>query len=464
MNKMNIFIVHCKEITEYNLYCLDSIIKHFPGSTINLFLKCNYDGYLPCNVFISSDYDKDYGILHLMKYGGLLLSLESYFFKRIDDICDKNEDMIILTSDQIYLKSPTTRDLCGFISTDFMMKMRFDNIKGLQKIGHNGLLQNLYAIKDAEDIYNAKNPLNFVYFIMCGVKYIDDDLTILSKTGKKYIVLHEGYFSMIYDYLLSLYMNIDDLEILIYNYASTRKIFENVHSINGGTSQFWIVNFEPRDYPNWETSTNVHLFNIEQMTQQSHYQRVCSIPNHFIIYDYSEYNIQKIKECRPDIVVKHLPYQYMNIQSEYSVKKTVTVGMFSSPRHANITHRIFIEDELCRRGFDHRVFSYDAWYVEKFKKLLGVKILLNIHASDQFRVLEQLRLNEAIFNKIIVVSERCSDEDSYYLKKYVIFCDYENILDKLQDVVENYEEYYKSIYDNFDAELLEIQHYYKKII
>ena len=73
---------------------------------------------------------------------------------------------------------------------------------------------------------------------------------------------------------------------------------------------------------------------------------------------------------------------------------------------------------------------------------------------------EQIRINRCIFNKMIVISEKGLDDELLYLKDYIIFCEYDKLVDKTIEVLNNYDEYYQKIYGNFN--LNEIDNYYEK--
>ena len=88
------------------------------------------------------------------------------------------------------------------------------------------------------------------------------------------------------------------------------------------------------------------------------------------------------------------------------------------------------------------------------------KIALNIHFNERFKIFEQMRCNRCVFNKMIVITEKSLDVD-YELKPYIIECDYDELVDTVIDVLENYDFYYNKLFDNFNIE--QIQENYLKI-
>lgn len=56
---------------------------------------------------------------------------------------------------------------------------------------------------------------------------------------------------------------------------------------------------------------------------------------------------------------------------------------------------------------------------------------------------------------MIVISDFKEDIDKYYLKDYIIFEKYEDIPDKVIDVINNYDYYYNKLFKDFNFEKIE---------
>lgn len=76
------------------------------------------------------------------------------------------------------------------------------------------------------------------------------------------------------------------------------------------------------------------------------------------------------------------------------------------------------------------------------------KIFINIHAGRKYLIGETHRLNELISHKCIVISQRCLDEKLMKLSNFIIFCDNENLEDKINEVLENYQFYFNKFFEN----------------
>jgi len=76
------------------------------------------------------------------------------------------------------------------------------------------------------------------------------------------------------------------------------------------------------------------------------------------------------------------------------------------------------------------------------------KIFINIHATNNYKICETHRINELVASKCLIISQRCSNEDLVELKDFIFFVDDDKIEKFVEDLLENYEEYYQKIYCN----------------
>ena len=59
---------------------------------------------------------------------------------------------------------------------------------------------------------------------------------------------------------------------------------------------------------------------------------------------------------------------------------------------------------------------------------------------------------------MIIISDKKEDYEKYYFNKYIIFEDYNKIADKVIDVYNNYDKYYKKLgFDKLDIKTLPIE-------
>ena len=171
-----------------------------------------------------------------------------------------------------------------------------------------------------------------------------------------------------------------------------------------------------------ESDPNFLILNTEQLSKPSELKQLLDLGIHRII-DYSLGNIQYLSSH--GIVGRYLPYQ-VDRREIMDLPKTMDicfVGLFHG------TYRKKIITALKRAGKNVTVIN-NLWGEARDKILFRHKILVNIHYNGSYNVLEQLRINRCILNKIIVISEQSSDDDMYYLKSHIISVEYGELVSK----------------------------------
>lgn len=84
----------------------------------------------------------------------------------------------------------------------------------------------------------------------------------------------------------------------------------------------------------------------------------------------------------------------------------------------------------------------------------NTKILINIHQTPHHDTFEEFRCLPALQNGIIVVSEKSPLNHLIPYNDLIIWADYDNIVDKVEEILENYEEYYKQIFSETNIDIL----------
>lgn len=198
----------------------------------------------------------------------------------------------------------------------------------------------------------------------------------------------------------------------------------------------WFLQFVLRNDLVEKYPYQVYLINTEQNTKKENIDLLNSyaIP----ILDYSLENIRIASKKNH----YYLPYM-INVDEVYDLKKTNDIIVLSGGvRRAKIALALGSS------------WLQNNWGEERDAILFRHKILVNIHYADDYNVLEELRINRCIYNKMIVITEKSGNLDYYDLKDYIIVCDYNDIVKVAKDVLENYEYYYNKLFNNFDI----IQH------
>lgn len=166
-----------------------------------------------------------------------------------------------------------------------------------------------------------------------------------------------------------------------------------------------------------------------------------------IVIDYSLPNIHHVlvSGLFSDIVKKHV-YVSCSIYEPYFIKYNRNISFLTTFINTNEPRRRRLLDMIQEKKMDHTNVSncFDKLGIETLYK--NTKILINIHQTDHHHTVEELRILPAIQCGIIVISEISPLSELVPYNPFVIWTSYDNILDKAAEVLENYDEYHKSIF------------------
>jgi hypothetical protein len=109
-------------------------------------------------------------------------------------------------------------------------------------------------------------------------------------------------------------------------------------------------------------------------------------------------------------------------------------------------HRLNLLKLLENNGL--KCFNIRSFGEERDRKINKCKIIINSHYVPESNILETIRCYPILFHKIIVVSEKSIYDKNIKLNDSIIFCDYNQVLSKVKEVLENYEKFQKLCFDN----------------
>lgn len=175
------------------------------------------------------------------------------------------------------------------------------------------------------------------------------------------------------------------------------------------------------------------LLNFEQCSQGSHLQLMKTYDNELHVIDYSLGNMRYVQ--RPNYF--YIPYM-INPDEIFDYEKTKDVIILAPGKKRSAMANIL--------GATY----FGGWGIERDNELFRYKILVNIHAYNDRTVLEEIRVNRCIFNKMIVITEPCDNLSYYDFSKYVIECEYDTIPKMVESVLNNYESLHKIMFEHFD--------------
>ena len=264
--------------------------------------------------------------------------------------------------------------------------------------------------------------------------------------------LYKDYIDSIYDFLRNYKKNIifeeyqfePFIELSKLNKFFGRRYSKIIFSGNVGKFIEIYKNF------NIDNLNNVYFLNIEQMGHYSYFKYIKNIPLTMKILDYSEENIY----CLENIYKKTflIPPTAKSYYTKDTVKKNNIITFTNNDYRKKIVSKLNRNDITCIE------YSFGE---ERDKMFAETKIYLNIHCSDKHITSELIRIVNLIMNKVIVISQYSTNSEILYMEPYILFCNtLEEMRNTIDEVMENYDEYFKKIYSSFDEKnYLEYVHF-----
>ena len=257
-------------------------------------------------------------------------------------------------------------------------------------------------------------------------------------------IIQKNLKNIIIEYIVSIHKIINNSKLIYYE-DETIIINKNNKYIFVGLSytNYHKFNFE-----------NCYYINLEQLTMDgtnSNYDflkpiiDLKKIKNNLKLLDYSYANVNILN--KNSIESKYIPYQ-VNEEEIFNYEKKydfVTCCSWND-RIMNIYNKI---NENIKNSYS---IGHPILYgKERDDILFRSKILVNIHHREKdYFILEEIRIIRCILNKVIVISENSLDHINFILYKYIIFVDYDKLVEKTMDVLINYDNYYNKIFKDFD--------------
>jgi hypothetical protein len=77
----------------------------------------------------------------------------------------------------------------------------------------------------------------------------------------------------------------------------------------------------------------------------------------------------------------------------------------------------------------------------------NTKILVNVHQTDHHHTFEELRVLPALCRGVIIISETVPLKETLEYNEFIVWADYEDLINKTIEVQNNYEYYYNKIFN-----------------
>ncbi len=186
-----------------------------------------------------------------------------------------------------------------------------------------------------------------------------------------------------------------------------------------------------------------------------------------IIIDYSNPNIINVKQSGllSDFSNKHIYVAPIIYENLYINSNNRSIQSLTTFININESRRKKLLENLNKSSLKHNNIN-NCFDKSKLQELYqNTKVLINIHQTPHHDTFEELRCLPALQNGVIVVSENSPLSHLVLYNELIIWTDYENIINKTKEVLENYEKYHKNIFSKKNINILNsMDNINKKII
>lgn len=186
---------------------------------------------------------------------------------------------------------------------------------------------------------------------------------------------------------------------------------------------------------------NVHIINLEQMTIPRLHSMIKDYLHHKnnLLIDYSLENIAILDNPK----VKFIPYIISDIETSKLIRYGSQTKIYDIGFCGGLSQRrLSIIKSLENKGYICKII--EGWYDTRDFQLGCCKIILNIHYSDTHNVYESLRCDRWAMANTLVVSETSINNTILDINDLIIFADYNNLVDKICDILTHYHDYYQN--------------------
>jgi hypothetical protein len=173
------------------------------------------------------------------------------------------------------------------------------------------------------------------------------------------------------------------------------------------------------------------------------------------VFEYSNANINNIKTSeyfkKGSDVFRYYPPLIYDITNTNDisdrVKNCLTIHS-STPRRNDIHQKIDMD-------YFHNVCGGNVVYSKDIIKSVmdGYKVLVNIHQTDKYCTLEELRVLPALMTGILVISEDSPYKEHIPYNEHIIWSPYDKIVETINNVLDNYDFFRQKYLTNLNLTL-----------
>lgn len=268
-------------------------------------------------------------------------------------------------------------------------------------------------------------------------------MIITVKNGSIYYITEIYYAKDYYNYVLSLFIQ------LLYQTEMSVNFILGDHTVHFGNNKRVVrvhLNYEhtlvkkggvnaPMGVIPVENSRECYLVRVNKRNQVAN-----------LVVDYSIPNIVNIIRSNlfPLIQNKCL-YVSPALYPPYFVKEGRSINTLTTFINSSLPRRSNLLSKLDKR-WNHKNVN-NCFDKEDLGNLYKItKIVINIHQTDYHQTFEELRVLPALLCGALVVCEDSPLKEFVPYHDYVIWSSYDTIANKVNEVLENYDEYFDAIF------------------
>jgi len=166
-----------------------------------------------------------------------------------------------------------------------------------------------------------------------------------------------------------------------------------------------------------------------------------------IIIDYSNPNIHNVKTCRQyDSFSKKHIYISPSIYTPYFIKENRNITTLTTFINTTEERREKLLKNIDNEKMEHVNINNCFKENEMEEILRTTKILINIHQTPHHDTFEELRALPALECGVIVISEKSPLIETIPYGDLIIWTSYEDIIEKIKEVIINYDFYYNKVF------------------
>lgn len=166
-----------------------------------------------------------------------------------------------------------------------------------------------------------------------------------------------------------------------------------------------------------------------------------------IVMDYSLPNIHNVlsNTCFKTFSNKHI-YICPSLYNVYNDKENRDIPILTTFITTDIPRRKKLLDNIKLRNLPHMNVN-NCFHSKKLQECFKrTKIIINIRQTDIYDTFEELRVLPALLCGTIVISEIVPLREVIPYSDYIIWENYDNLLDTVENVLNNYDYYYDKIF------------------